>query len=359
MSDETPSRRAAAAFAQTSTTAADAATPVAFGDLVALLERVFLRHGTSERVAAVLAENCASCERDGSTSHGVFRIPGYVGSLKSGWVDGRAEPRVEEAGPAFLRVDAANGFAQPAFLAARDRLVGMARDSGVAVMAIRNSHHFSSLWPDVEPFAREGLVALSFVNSFACVVPPGGKSAVYGTNPMAFATPVAGGDPMVFDQAASSMANGDVRIAAREGHSIPPGSGVDRDGKPTTDPKSVLEGGALLPFGGHKGGSIAFMIEVLAAALTGGKFSREVDWSAHPGAETPCTGQLFIVIDPERGGTGAFADRVAGLIGDVKAAGQDRMPGERRYARRARSLRDGIPLAPARLAELRALAGDS
>lgn len=359
MSDETPSRRAAAAFAQT----ADAGTMVAFGDLVALLERIFLRHGTSERVAAILAENCASCERDGSTSHGVFRIPGYVGSLKSGWVDGRAEPTVEEAGPAFLRVDAANGFAQPAFLAARGRFVEMVREGGVAVMAIRNSHHFSALWPDVEPFAREGLVALSFVNSFACVVPPGGKTAVYGTNPMAFATPVAGGDPMVFDQAASSMANGDVRIAAREGHAIPPGSGVDRDGRPTTDPKAVLDGGALLPFGGssgvHKGGSIAFMIEVLAAALTGGKYSREVDWSAHPGAETPCTGQLFIVIDPERGGTGAFADRVAGLIGDVKEAGQDRMPGERRYARRARTLRDGIPLAPARLAELRALAGDA
>lgn len=355
MSDQTPSRRAAAAFAQT----AETGTPVAFADLVALLERIFLRHGTSERVAAILAENCASCERDGSTSHGVFRIPGYVGSLKSGWVDGRAEPTVEEAGPTFLRVDAANGFAQPAFLAARDRFLEMVRESGVAVMAIRNSHHFSALWPDVEPFAREGLVALSFVNSFACVVPPGGKAAVYGTNPMAFATPVAGGDPMVFDQAASSMANGDVRIAAREGHSIPAGSGVDRDGKPTTDPKAVLDGGALLPFGGHKGGSIAFMIEVLAAALTGGKYSREVDWSAHPGAETPCTGQLFIVIDPERGGTGAFADRVAGLIGEVKEAGQDRMPGERRYARRARTLRDGIPLAPARLAELRALAGDA
>ncbi len=331
-------------------------TLIRYDELVALLRGIFLRHGTSEHVAAILAENCAGCERDGSFSHGVFRIPGYVSTLKSGWVDGRAEPRVEDFGPSYLRVDAANGFAQPAFLAARDQLLNKVRANGIALLAIRNSHHFSALWPDVEPFAREGLVALSFVNSFACVVPHAGRSAVFGTNPMAFAAPRAGGEPVVFDQAASSMANGDVRIAAREGRSLPPGSGVDRDGQPTTDPKAVLEGGALLPFGGHKGASIAFMIEVLAAALTGGQYSHEVDWSAHPGAETPCTGQLLIVIDPERGGNNAFASRVAALVDCVRDAGQERMPGDRRYVRRARTLRDGIPLATARLAELRALA---
>ena len=331
-------------------------TLIRYDELVALLKSIFLCHGTSEHVAAILAENCAGCERDGSISHGVFRISGYVSTLKSGWVDGRAEPRVEDLGPSYLRVDAANGFAQPAFLAARDQLLDKVRANGIALLAIRNSHHFSALWPDVEPFAREGLVALSFVNSFACVVPHAGRSAVFGTNPMAFAAPRAGGEPVVFDQAASSMANGDVRIAAREGRSLPPGSGVDRDGQPTTDPKAVLEGGALLPFGGHKGASIAFMIEVLAAALTGGQYSHEVDWSAHPGAETPCTGQLLIVIDPERGGNGAFAARVAALVDCVRDAGQERMPGDRRYVRRARTLRDGIPLATARLAELRALA---
>ncbi|WP_431854227.1 Ldh family oxidoreductase, partial [Azospirillum sp.] len=157
-------------------------------ELVALLARIFERHGCSDTVARILAENCAGCERDGSFSHGVFRIPGYVGSLKSGWADGKAVPRVEETGPAFLRVDAANGFAQPALLAARPRLMEMVRAGGMALLAIRNSHHFSALWPDVEPFARDGLVALSVVNSFACVVPHGGRSAVYGTNPMAFAT---------------------------------------------------------------------------------------------------------------------------------------------------------------------------
>jgi delta1-piperideine-2-carboxylate reductase len=271
-------------------------------------------------------------------------MPGYVSSLKSGWVDGKAVPEVEDVGPAFLRVDAKGGFTQPAFFAARSQLIEKVRSNGVAVLAIRRSHHFSALWPDVEPFADEGLVALSVVNSMACVVPHGGHKAVFGTNPIAFASPRAGSPPFVFDQASSAIAHGDVQIAARAGHDLKPGMGVDRNGEPTTDPKAILDGGALLPFGGHKGNSIALMIEILSAALTGGYFSGEFDWSGHKGAQTPFTGQFFVVIDPERGGNDAFADRVAQICDLVLDAGQDRLPGERRHKTRKAALDNGIPL---------------
>jgi delta1-piperideine-2-carboxylate reductase len=329
---------------------------ISYQDLADLLKRIFVRHGTSEHVAGILAANCAAAERDGSESHGIFRIPGYLSTLASGWVDGKAEPVVEDVAPAFLRTDARNGFAQPALALARPLLVEKVRQNGIALLAIRDSHHFAALWPDVEPFAREGLVALSFVNSFACVVPHGGRSAVFGTNPLAFAVPREGGDLLVFDQAASSMANGDVRIAAREGRQLPPGTGVDAEGRPTTDPRAVLEGGALLPFGGHKGSSIAMMIELLAAALTGGNFSFEFDWSTHPGAETPRTGQLLIVIDPAKGAGAGFARRAEDLLRTVREAGQERFPGDRRYRRRREAERDGIPIKAAELAKLRGLA---
>jgi delta1-piperideine-2-carboxylate reductase len=162
---------------------------LAFEELVSLLERIFVTHGVSPANAKILAENCAACERDGSLSHGIFRISGYVSSLQSGWVDGAALPVVEDTGGAFIRVDAKNGFAQPALIAARAMLVERTRQYGIALLALRRSHHFSALWPDVEPFADEGLVALSFVNSMACVVPHGGHKAVFGTNPIAFAAP--------------------------------------------------------------------------------------------------------------------------------------------------------------------------
>ena len=153
------------------------------------------------------------------------------------------------------------------------------------------------------------------------------------------------------------MANGDVQIARREGRQLPPGTGVDRDGNPTTDPNAVLEGGALLPFGGHKGSSIAMMMEIMGAALAGSDYSFEIDWSNHPGAATPHGGQTYILVDPKRGAVNSFADRLEVLIAEVRDAGQSRLPGDRRYGNRRDSLANGIPIDEAALIEIRHLAG--
>jgi delta1-piperideine-2-carboxylate reductase len=326
-------------------------------ELAALIASVFERHGTSTQVASILADNIACAQGDGSDSHGVFRVPGYLSTLASAWVDGRAVPVVSDMAPGYVSVDACNGFAQPALEAARELLADKARRNGIALLAIHNSHHFAALWPDVEPFAREGLVALTFVNSMACVVPHGGQHALFGTNPIAFAAPRAGGDPLVFDLATSAIAHGDVQIAAREGRELPPGYGVDSAGAPTRDPNAILNGGALLPFGGHKGSALSMMVELLAAALTGGNFSFDFSWAEHPGAQTPRTGQLFIVIDPSRGPAGNFAERAERLVQAMHDAGQPRMPGDRRYRQRKESESLGIAVAGEQLATLRELAG--
>ncbi|MBD8237997.1 Ldh family oxidoreductase [Pseudomonas fluorescens] len=331
---------------------------IEFNDLVGLLHAVFIKHGTSPEVAAILAHNCASAERDGAHSHGVFRIPGYLSTLASGWVNGKAVPVVTDVASGFVRVDACNGFAQPALAAARGLLVEKARIAGIALMAIHNSHHFAALWPDVEPFAEEGLVALSVVNSMTCVVPHGADRPLFGTNPIAFAAPRADGAPIVFDLATSAIAHGDVQIAARKGERLPPGMGVDSLGQPTTDPKAVLEGGALLPFGGHKGSALSMMVELLAAALTGGNFSFEFNWADHPGARTPWTGQLLIVIDPSKTAGQNFAERSQELVRQMHAAGLRRLPGDRRHRTRARSLEAGIELQAQDLAQLQALVMD-
>lgn len=338
--------------------ASDASQSLSFSDLTQLLRQIFLRHGTSVEVADILARNCATAQRDGAHSHGTFRIPGYLSTLASGWVDGKARPVVEDVASGYVAVDAAGGFAQPALAAARGLLVTKAREAGIAVLAIRNSHHFAALWPDVEPFAAEGLVALSVVNSMTCVVPHGGNKPLFGTNPIAFAAPCAGKDPLVFDMATSALAHGDVQIAARAGHSVPVGTGVDKHGQPTTDPAAILEGGALLPFGGHKGSALSMMVELLAAALTGGNFSFEFDWKQHPGAQTPWTGQLIIVIDPSKSAGRDFAVRSRELVERMHEAGQTRLSGDRRYRQRALSHTQGISMPVQELERLRALVGE-
>ena len=327
-----------------------------FDELTELLKDVFISNGTSAFVADILATNCAGCERDGALSHGIFRMPGYVASLKTGWVDGQAEPEVEAVSPSFIRIDARNGFAQPALAAAAGAIDEANERTGVVVVAIRNSHHFSALWPDVEPFARRGLVAISFVNGLANVVPHGGHTAVFGTNPIAFAVPIADGDPIVVDQATSVIANGEVRLHALDNRPLPPDVGVDSSGAATTDPHAVLAGGALNTFGGYKGSSIALMVELLAGALTGGQLSFENDFGHCVGAQTPKAGQLLIVIDPDRGSSTCFSQRAAILCKQLIDAGQERLPGERRYKNRNAAQTLGIPLENKALENLHHLA---
>jgi delta1-piperideine-2-carboxylate reductase len=329
---------------------------IAYDDLAALLSAIFRGHGCSDGVARILADNMAAAERDGAHSHGVFRVAGNLGSLDSGWVDGKATPVLEDTAPGVLRADGRNGFSLPVLELAREPLMAKARRNGIELLTIRNAHHFSAVWPDIEPFAREGFVVLAMINSMASVVPHGGHKKLYGTNPMGFAVPRGNGDPLVFDQASSGWSNGDVQIARREGRQLPPGIGVDRNGQTTTDPNAVLDGGALLPFGGHKGSSIAMMMEIMGAALAGGDYSFEIDWSGHPGAATPHGGQTYILIDPARGNTTVFADRIETLIDAIHDAGQDRLPADRRYANRKAAMENGIPISAETLAHLKALA---
>lgn len=311
---------------------------VAFDELVDLLAKIFRFNGCDTSTALVLARNCASAQRDGSVSHGVFRMSNYISTLRSGYVNGCAVPIVKSVSPGLVRVDAANGFAQTALKAATGLLLEKVAGNAIAVMAIHGSHHLGALYLDVEPFAELGYVAIAMTNSIAVVAPPGGLKGVYGTNPIAFATPRANGPPLVFDLACSAMAHGDVQIAQREGRKLPPGTGINAHGELTCEPEEILRGGALLPFGGHKGANIALMIEILCAAFGGGDFSHEVDWSSNPGAMTARTGFTLILIDPSRGASELrpFALRIEHLIQELRNAGQTHIPGERRTAFRQR-----------------------
>jgi delta1-piperideine-2-carboxylate reductase len=311
-------------------------------ELTDIVAHIFVRHGVSEHNAAPLVETVVAAERDGSVSHGLLRLPGYVATLQSGWVNGQAKPVVVDAAPGLVATDAANGFAQPALRATAPLLRDKARRQGIAAAAIRDSHHFAALWPDIEPFAEEGFIALAVVNGRQRMAVWDGKRNILGTNPMAFACPRSGHKPLVWDQASSVIAQGEVLLAAERGLPLPAGVGLDRDGSVTTDPGAVLDGGTLLPFGSHKGSSIAFMIEILAGALTGGCFGFEDRSGEYPGAQTPKAGQAVILIDPTRVPHNNYFDRIENLFAAVADSGVERLPADRRYAERERSQRGGI-----------------
>lgn len=320
-------------------------------ELVHLVSTIFVANQMSQRNAASVAKVVMEAERDGSFSHGLFRVPSYLTTLRSGYVDGGAVPLVTDVAPSVVKVDAGNGFAQPAIEAGRQMLLHKARSTGMATMAIHNSHHFAALWPDVETFADEGLIALAFVNSRMRIAPWDAPRKLIGTNPMAFACPRQDGPPLVWDQASSVMAQGQVLMAAREGQKLDEGVLLDADGEPTTDPNALQAGGALRSFGTHKGSSIALMVEILAAALTGANFGFEDTESELRGSATQNAGELILVMDPTTFGAANLPQRVAGLLSHLQSGGVTRFPSELRHKTRAENSA-GIPVSDDLYAEL-------
>jgi delta1-piperideine-2-carboxylate reductase len=313
-------------------------------------------HGCDTVNAAAVADTIARAERDGAASHGLFRLPGYIASLKSGKVNGVSRPRIATRAPAVLHIDGDGGYAPVAHQTLAGPLADAAKSQGVALAAVTNTHHFSALWAEVELLAEQGVAALACVSFKPALPPAGGIKPLYGTNPMAFAWPRPGGDPVVFDQASAVMARGEVMIALRDGHQLPEGAGIGPDGQPTTDPDEVLKG-ALLPFGGYKGASLAMMIELLAGPLLGESLSVEAAETDQPDGGPPRGGEFILAIDPTatRGDT-AWATHAERLFTEIASQDGARLPGEGRAARRAKIAGHGIEISEDRLASLKALA---
>jgi delta1-piperideine-2-carboxylate reductase len=325
----------------------------------ALAWQVLRAHGVSENQGRAVADTITAAERDDCKAHGLFRLPGYVSSVRSGKVTADAVPQVRELAPAIVQVDGQNGFAPLALQVGREPLAAQARRHGIAALAVTRMYHFAALWPEVEALAEQGLVAFAFTAAMSYVAPAGGSKPLYGTNPMAFAWPRANDPPLVFDQASSASARGEIQLHLRDGRALPAGWAIDVEGHPTSDPAAALAG-AQLPFGGYKGAAIALMIELLAGALIGEVFSFEASEHDNQDGGPPVGGELMIAIDPARClGHGDRQRQLAHaeqLFANILAQQGTRLPSDRRYAARRRTLTEGIAMPQALYEELQRLA---
>jgi delta1-piperideine-2-carboxylate reductase len=310
----------------------------------ALALRCLMANGCDADNAAAVADNMTRAERDLASSHGLFRLPWHVASLRAGKVNGKARPRVERLAPGVVKVHGDRGFAPLAQMTGHGPLVAAARANGIAALALVDVYHVAALWPEVEDLAMEGLVAFAFTASLPYVAPAGGTKPLYGTNPTAFAWPRRGHPPLVFDQAAAAMARGEVMLAARDGRSLPPGVGIDAEGRPTTDPNEVLKG-AQLAFGGYKGASLALMVELLAGPLIGDFLSFEAQADDGGAGAAPHGGELILALDPARfGDPEGVLDHGEKLFAAILAQEGARLPGDRRYANRTKTPEAGITI---------------
>lgn len=302
-------------------------------EIADLARRAFSSNGCDEANTDALVRTVVTAERDGSLSHGLFRVPGYVASLRSGKVNGHASPTISRSTPVVVNAHGDNGYAPLALERGVPVLAEAAGEFGIAVMPVTHTHHFASLWPETEAVAARDLIGLACVCYTPMVAPAGGTQPLFGTNPISFSWPRPGRDPVVVDMATAAMALGEVQIAAREGHSVPLGTGLGPDGEPTTDPKEIVKG-TLLPFGGYKGSAIALIVELLAAGATGERFSFEAAEADNKDGGPPRGGEFMLAISPELVAGPGWAEHCEEFFRRFDAIDGARLPGSRRHGNR-------------------------
>ncbi|SMX29638.1 (2R)-3-sulfolactate dehydrogenase (NADP(+)) [Pelagimonas phthalicica] len=319
--------------------------------------RALMAAGTSEANARPLAAATAATEADGVASHGLAYIPIYCEHVQCGKVDGQATPIVSQPRPGVVKVDAATGFAHAAIDAGFDRLIPLAREQGIAALAITNSYNCGVLGYHTYRLAQAGLLGLGFTNAPASIAPSGGSKPVVGTNPFSIAAPGSDGQPAVLiDQSASTIAKSEVMKHAREGKPIPEGWALDADGNPTTDPEIGLKG-SMAPSGGYKGVGIALLTEMMAAAMTGATLGIHASPFSGTAGGPPKTGQMFLAIDPGATSDGAFAQRMTQLVEAIHTQDGAHLPGDGRGAKRLAAAENGVAVNTATLARIDAILG--
>ena len=299
-----------------------------------LAKKTLLFNGCDEENASILSNTIMRAERDGSLSHGLFRLPAYIAALKSKKVNGKARPTIQNIAPSVLKVLGNNAFAPMVLSVGLPTVIELAKKNGVAILAITNSHHMAALWPETEAIAEAGLVGFACTSYKPAVAPAGATKPLFGTNPISFAWPRPGQTPVVYDMATASMAMGEVQVAAREGHKVPLGTGLNKDGKETTNPSEIADGGVLLPFGGYKGSSIAMMVELLAGALLGEWFSFETKEHDNNDGGPPKGGEFILAMSPDKIAGPNWNKHADEFFIKMKAMDGVRLPGERRHKNR-------------------------
>lgn len=314
--------------------------------------------------ALLLADSLVTAELWGHASHGMLRLPWYVARLRSGATERVTRTQVVRDQGAVAVLDGRHGIGQVVTARAVELGIERARRHGISGVAVRNSGHFGTAAYFTRRAAEAGCVAFLATNASPAMAPWGGRAKSIGTNPWSMAAPAGRHGVVVMDLANTAVARGKVYLAAERGEGIPPDWAATADGTPTTDPREAIEG-LILPMAGPKGYVIAFMMDVLAGALTGGAFGDAVAGPYEPDRRSGA-GHLLITIDvaslcePTE-----FAARVEDLVdqtqGGPLAAWADEIlvPGQLEDRSRERLAADGIPLAPATWASLAVLAEET
>ncbi|ONK11677.1 Ldh family oxidoreductase [Streptomyces sp. MP131-18] len=323
----------------------DGETRVDAAELTGLAAALLAAAGVPAEPARAVAASLVEADLVGHGSHGVRRLPAYLAAIADGVIDPAAAPVVAARRAATAVIDGRRAFGQLAARRAADELTSLCEEFAAGVVTVRDCNHVGRLGEYAAGLAERGLVAIALSNADPTVAPHGGRERRLGTNPLAWALPrAAGRPPVVMDWATAAVAEGKLGVARARGQSVPPGLLLDAAGAGSTDPADFYRGGALLPFGGHKGYGLSVVIEIAGGLLSGAGISSLPGYGGRFG--TVMIGvrvDAFVPLDTFRTETESFC---AELAGTPLAEGHREVlvPGEPEERARARHLAHGVPL---------------
>ena len=336
---------------------------VPYQELEDAITQAFTRAGMSVDKARTSAQFHAQASCDGVYSHGLNRVPRFVDYLTKGWVDANAEPvMVRQIGPIEV-LDGQRGPGILNALHATDRALDLAAEHGVGIVALRNTTHWMRGGAFGWRAADRGKVMIAWTNTESCMPAWGATDTRLGNNPLVMAVPRAEGH-VVLDMAMSQYSYGKLQTTRLRGAQLPYAGGFDSDGTLTTDPGAIEASRRILPTGFWKGSGLTILLDVLAAALSEGSATYQID-KIDQGSCTGCS-QIFLVFDPERLGSAAHLQEIVDGMAEyvngstpAEAGRKVTYPGQNTMATRQDHQANGVVVDDDIWREVRALAGES
>jgi uncharacterized oxidoreductase len=318
--------------------------------------------GAPPEEAAIVARHSIDANLAGHDSHGIIQIPTYIERIKVGHIVPGAPWTIVQESPTTTVVDGHWGFGYVVTERAMRLTIDKARSANVAAATVFRQGHIGRLASYTLMAAEAdmiGLITADSGRSPKAVAPFGGREARLGTNPISIAVPSDLPGPLFLDMATSAVAAGKIALAVARREPVPLGWIVDREGKPSTDPRQLRDGGALLPLGvteGYKGTALSVIVEILCGLLTGLGFGVDPDGRHNDGCFLACFNvSAFRPVEQFKREVAEFARY---LKDTPPAAGSPGVlyPGEPEYLREQERRQSGIEVEEATWHKLQSLA---
>lgn len=330
--------------------------------LIQFSNQCLIQSGVPVEEATIITQTLIEADARGIHSHGLMRLPLYVQRIQMRLNLPAAKVTTVRDSGATALLDANHSVGQVAATQAMDLAISKAREHGLGAVVVRNSNHFGIAAHYALKAVAKHMIGLAASNTTPLMPPTGGAEKILGNNPLAIAAPSGNPFPLLLDMALSNAALGKILHAKTQGICIPEGWGADREGRPTTDPAAVTDGGFLLPVGGPKGFGMALMIELLTGVLGDSQFSKLIP-SMYDLTLKQSIAHIMLVIDVTRFiDLDRFRDLASQLSGYVKGAAKATgvtelyLPGEIEFQAEKHRMASGIPIEPKVLGELNQLA---